>query len=633
MNMKKKTKIIAISILGFLLLVPFMRPSRAQVPSYVGVALGEHYEFDLNIYVGPSNEIWSQWFTDNMTAHWAAVFKQTFLDNMETVYNLTEKVPLQPQATLFYTVDSIIPDTGGFDVNSDGGITADETWASPGETLVNMSGGTFADFGGWPYYYYFPNGTGIFIGNTTAKFAEDIGYGAMATSAVWATNMYNIANTPYYGYEFDKNYTNTLFFAPNNVNWTKFADECNTNLELDYGIWGTWGYILTITELTDGFTMFSDVGQFGNNSETITITTTYDSNGLMTYHSFEYGSDLLLDMGLVDSTYPVITDAPSDFTVDHDYTGVTLSWTATDANPGEYAILQNGTAVVFPTAWSSGVAIQFAVPDGLASGDYAFQINFGDTRPNRPNVVSDVVIMTVLPAPPGDIALSSDAGTPDIDGNFNLIWTVSLGADNYSLYRYGSPITEINGSLALIADQTATSPFLILGLIDGEYYFVVVAHNQYGDTISNNIHITVQIADNPPGLFTASTNADFPDADGIFNLSWTISNGADSYSLYMHDSPITVIDSSLTLLLDHEATSTFPVSGLPNGEYYFVVVAHNQYGDTMSNNVHVTVIIPGEPGEPSPPGISGYNTFVILGIVIFTVGILFKKKKIKMGER
>jgi len=232
--------------------------------------------------------------------------------------------------------------------------------------------------------------------------------------------------------------------------------------------------------------------------------------------------------------------------------------------------------------------------------------------------------------PPGDIALSSDAGTPDINGNFNLIWNVSSGADNYSLYRYGNPITQINGSLDLIAYQTAMSPFPISGLIDGEYYFVVVAHNQYGNTTSNNIHITVQIAEIPPESFILSTDADFPDDDGFFNLSWTISDGVDNYSLYMHNSQITVIDSSLTLLVDQTAVSPFSVSGLSNGEYYFVVVAYNQYGDTLSNNVHVTVNIP---GEPSAPGISGYNTFVILGIVIFTAGILFKKKKIRFKRK
>ena len=109
-------------------------------------------------------------------------------------------------------------------------------------------------------------------------------------------------------------------------------------------------------------------------------------------------------------------------------------------------------------------------------------------------------------------------------------------------------------------------------------------------------------------------------------LSWTSSPGADNYSLYMDDTQITIIDSGVTLLLDQTATSPFPVSGLPNGEYYFVVVAHNQYGDTMSNNVHVTVNISGGSTEPE---ISGYNAMIISCIAICTAIFLVKNRKTK----
>jgi len=261
---------------------------------------------------------------------------------------------------------------------------------------------------------------------------------------------------------------------------------------------------------------------------------------------------------------------------------------------------------------------------GLTEGDYYFVAvahnQSGDTMSNN-------IHITVLIPPPGDFTLSSDAGTPDIDGNFNLIWNDSIGADNYSIYRYDSVITQINGSLDLISYQTATSPFSISGLTDGEYYFVVVAHNPSGDTMSNNIQTTVKI---PPGSFILSTDALLPDEDGIFNLFWTISDGADNYSLYMHNNPITVINSSLTLLFDQIITNLFPVSGLSNGEYYFVVLAHNKNGDTFSNIVHVTV---NKPGGPSTPAIPGYNIFMILGIAIFTAVILFKRKKIKYKLR
>jgi len=264
----------------------------------------------------------------------------------------------------------------------------------------------------------------------------------------------------------------------------------------------------------------------------------------------------------------------------------------------------------------------------ISHGQYGYAINKDWEQSYFREIAFQFIKYIGLPPSPspGDFTLNSDAGTPDIDGSFNLILYVSLGADNYSIYRHDSYITQINGSLVLIADQIVTSPFPISGLIDGEYYFVAVAHNQYGDTISNNIHITVQIAENLPESFTLSTDADFPDDDGIFNLIWTTSDGADNYSLYMHNTPITVIDSSITLIVDQTAMSPFSVTGLSNGEYYFVVVAHNQHGDTLSNNVHVTV-------EITVEEISGYNTFTLLIIIICTAAIILKKKKMRFKKR
>ena len=405
----KKAKILTISLLGLLLLVPFMKVSIAQgtsqVPSYVGLTEGQHEEWD--VYINVLGGEWNQWEADNMSAEWSLAFGHNDNVNMSAVKDMTAKVASPPQFTMFYTVDEIIPDKGGADANMDGGINATEAVDLPGTTLVNMTttSGSFMDFPGWPYYSYFWEGTAQLISNTTAQFAADLKYGALATSAIWGTNTFNTNNIPpISGPNGTMGDIQTIFFAPNNVNWSEFADECNANLAME--LWADAGYgtqnIIKFTNLTNGFTLTSENGSFGiysQNTVNITLTCTYDTDGLLTYHSFEYGSDKLVEINHVDSVDPVITDASSDFSVPHDYTGITINWTATDINPGEYAILLNGTAEVFPTAWASGVEIQFAVPDGLAPGDHLFTINFADTRPGRPNVASDDVIMTVLPAP------------------------------------------------------------------------------------------------------------------------------------------------------------------------------------------------------------------------------------------
>jgi len=188
---------------------------------------------------------------------------------------------------------------------------------------------------------------------------------------------------------------------------------------------------------------------------------------------------------------------------------------------------------------------------------------------------------------PGNFYLNSDADTPDLDGNFNLTWTISQGADNYSVFTSNSYITDIDGSLTLLAFQNATSPYSIIGLSNGTYYYIVAAYNEYGYTLSNCINVTIK--KEPPKLFTLSSSAEEPDPDGDFNLIWTISVGADNYSVFTSSSDITELDGNQTLL-SQNATSPYVITGLSNGTYYYIVAAYNEYGYRLSNCISVTII-------------------------------------------
>ncbi|GAH32973.1 unnamed protein product, partial [marine sediment metagenome] len=192
--------------------------------------------------------------------------------------------------------------------------------------------------------------------------------------------------------------------------------------------------------------------------------------------------------------------------------------------------------------------------------------------------------------PPGNFVLTSNAGTPDENGNFDLSWTASDGALTYSVYRYSSYITEINGSLTLLGDGITDLSLALSGYTDGTYYFIAVAHNAYGDTLSNCIEVVVQIP--PPGDFILSSNAGTPDDNGAFDLTWTSADGALTYSVYRYSSYITEINGSLTLLGDGITDLSLALSGYTDGTYYFIAVAHNAYGDTLSNCIEVVVQIP-----------------------------------------
>ena len=231
---------------------------------------------------------------------------------------------------------------------------------------------------------------------------------------------------------------------------------------------------------------------------------------------------------------------------------------------------------------------------GYADGTYYFIVvahnNEGDT-------LSNCIDVTVAhPPPPGYFVLSSDAGDPDADGNFGLTWGSSSGANNYSVYRYSKYITHINGSLTKLVDETGALNILLLEYTDGTYYFIVEAHNDYGDTLSNCIGVTVDHP-NPPGDFVLSSDAGDPDIDGSFDLTWSSSSGAINYTVYRFSKFITHINGSLTNLVDETGVLTLPLTGYTDGSYYFLVVAHNNDGDTLSNCIEVIVAISILPGD------------------------------------
>jgi len=263
---------------------------------------------------------------------------------------------------------------------------------------------------------------------------------------------------------------------------------------------------------------------------------------------------------------------------------------------------------------------------GYSNGNYYFLVVARNGNGNTTS--SNFLVNVEIPDPPSPFTLSSDAGSPDADGDFDLSWTPSTFADNYSLYVYSSLITEINGSLTLLLDEVTDLSYEEFNYADGTYFFAVVAKNAYGTTMSNNIEVVVEIED-PPSPFTLSSDAGSPDEDGDFNLTWTPSTFADNYSLYVYSSLITEINGSLTLLLDEVTDLSYEAFDYSDGTYFFAVVAKNIYGTTMSNNREVVVEI--EEPEPEPePWVPGFELWTMF-FTISSVGLILllsKKKKI-----
>lgn len=90
---------------------------------------------------------------------------------------------------------------------------------------------------------------------------------------------------------------------------------------------------------------------------------------------------------------PIITNAPNDLSVEYGYSGVNLSWIATDQNPNVYTITLQGNGIVAgPTAWLNGSIITYNIPNGLAIGQYIYTVNFSDQYGNsNTNTVTLIV--------------------------------------------------------------------------------------------------------------------------------------------------------------------------------------------------------------------------------------------------
>ncbi|TFG21354.1 MAG: hypothetical protein EU529_13720 [Promethearchaeota archaeon] len=191
--------------------------------------------------------------------------------------------------------------------------------------------------------------------------------------------------------------------------------------------------------------------------------------------------------------------------------------------------------------------------------------------------------------PPGSFTLDSNAGDPDTDGNFNLTWSKSIGADNYSVYSHDGFIHQIKNNGTLEDQGIEDLNYTISGLTSGDYYYIVIAYNETGNTSSNCLQVSVRI---PPKAFNMFTDANDPDTDGNFNLTWSKSIGADNYSVYSHDVFIHQIKNNGTLEVQGIEELNHTISGLTSGDYYYIVIAYNETGNTSSNCTQVSVRIP-----------------------------------------
>ena len=122
----------------------------------------------------------------------------------------------------------------------------------------------------------------------------------------------------------------------------------------------------------------------------------YDTSG-------NCASDTVL-VTVVDTIAPTI-DHPADMDYEEGTTGSTITWNPSDTHPAHYVAYRNGTEVASGNWDGSSIAVNV---DGLSVGVYNYTIVVYDTSGN---MISDTVIVTVLPLASTSITTATDTTT------------------------------------------------------------------------------------------------------------------------------------------------------------------------------------------------------------------------------
>ena len=349
-----------------------------------------------------------------------------------------------------------------------------------------------------------------------------------------------------------------------------FLAKFDTNCELQWNVtWGSDlpdnGYSLVI-DSSDNILVVGNTQNYGAGNNDIALLK-FNSSGDLLWNSnwggpeHDYGYSIDLDSK--ENIY--ITDTKSYDGIDKDVCLVKFN------SSGDY---------IWHKIWGNQLE---DIAYGIALDSYDNIFITGKTENSESNY--DLFLLKYLPIP-DNFELNSLDTFPDPDGNVTLSWTESLDADNFTLYQSNEIITTIEENVTEIIVGYTNRTYTLTILKQGTYYFLVVAFNAYGNTSSNCLKAIVQY---PPDDFLLNNHTQIPDTDGIVNLTWSTSEGADNYSVYVHDDIIYDFKTQGTLVTSNITDAYFLIGNLTNGNYYYVIVAFNEVGDTMSNCIQVIV--------------------------------------------
>jgi hypothetical protein len=342
--------------------------------------------------------------------------------------------------------------------------------------------------------------------------------------------------------------------------------------------------------------------------------------------NYGYSMDDSFTFTVEDTTDPIITNAPSDLTVEFGYTGQSISWIATDPNPSTCTIELQGSGIVAgPTAWTSATAITYDIPDGLAVGVYVYTITFSDDGSNSIThsltfTVDDTTNPTILSVPSDLIVEFGYTGQ-------SISWIAMDSHPNiYTIELQGSGIVAGPTAWTSGAAITFTIPD---GFAVDVYVFLVTFTDDYGNSNSDSVSFRVEDAstvDTTNPIITTSPS-DFTVEVGYTgqSISWTATDvNPYTYTIELQGTGIVVESSPWTSGI----TITYNIlNGNPVGVYVFTIIFTDDSGNSISDSVAFSVedISNGDNGGGIPGARFELTLLISIGAVVSI--IIVKKRK------
>ncbi len=224
----------------------------------------------------------------------------------------------------------------------------------------------------------------------------------------------------------------------------------------------------------------------------------------------------------------------------------------------------------------SGPATSFQV-FGKTAGTYYYRVRARNGAGTSAGWTSSEPGYVQIIAPNAPAAITVPAHS--ISGYFTVVWTNSSGATGYTLEEDTSPAF---GGAAVIYDGAATSFYVTnrgtLG-VPTIYYYRVRSYNLVGpSTAWTTTPANMCVVDLQAPQAPAAINVPTSSTTGTYLVTWTASDGTQSYTLQESTAPDSGFASPVTVYTG--AAASYNVAGKTNGTYYYRVRATNVAGDS-----------------------------------------------------